>query len=80
MTTLEQEMDLCDGCDGVETVLNEGEPLELHHVIPDDGFPHVPALFGCPCQPPLEWLEHDLAVVLHLDAETGELPRDRDDE
>jgi hypothetical protein len=70
----------CDGCDGVETILNEGEEVELHHVVPDDGMLHEPSLFGCPCNPRLEWHETDLAIVLHIDAETGEPVGDRPDE
>jgi hypothetical protein len=73
----------CDGCDGVETVLNDGIPTELHHVIPDDDAGHSPGL-DCKCDPGLEWLEFDLdyglAVVLHIDQDTGLPVGDRTDE
>lgn len=62
----------CDGCAGVELLLVEDEETELHHEIPDDGQPHV-ARLDCPCRPRLEWLDHGLATVAHVKANTGDL-------
>jgi hypothetical protein len=66
----------CDGCDGIQIVFNDGTETELHHAIPDDQAEHLADL-DCPCSPPLEWLEHDLAVVLHVDQDTGHPVPDR---
>jgi hypothetical protein len=59
-------VDECDGCDQVQLLDNAGYTIELHHLIPDDGAPHVPEP-DCGCTPRLEWLQHDLAVVEHAD-------------
>lgn len=59
----------CCGCDTVQTLTDpDGLLVELHHVVPDDGAPHVydPQ---CPCRPEFDRLETDLVVVAHRDAE-----------
>lgn len=54
------------GCDFVQIIEDLGERFELHHVIPDDGAPHVPDP-ECGCRPDIERVEYDLIVVGHLD-------------
>lgn len=59
------ELDEC-GCDAVQTLIEGDDRVDLHHVIPDDGAPHV-ADPDCPCRPHFERLETDLVVVEHQD-------------
>jgi hypothetical protein len=53
-------------CDSVQTVIDQGERFELHHVWPDDGAPHV-ADVDCPCDPRIDRVDYDLIVVDHQD-------------
>jgi hypothetical protein len=57
-------------CDFVQVIHDQGERIELHHVIPDDGAPHVTDV-DCPCGPDIERLETDLIVVDHLDQDAA---------
>lgn len=60
-----EELECC-GCDAVQELADEHGLVELHHVVPDDGAPHVydPA---CPCGPRFDRVEADLVVVVHRD-------------
>lgn len=62
----------CD-CDYVEIVVDAGERFELHHVIPDDGAPHVASL-ECGCNPDIDRDGYQLIVVDHRDqdVDTGD--------
>jgi hypothetical protein len=62
------QLDEC-GCDFVQIIWDQGERIELHHVIPDDGAGHVEDP-QCPCRPEFERLETDLIVVDHRDQDT----------
>lgn len=55
----------CD-CDFVQVLIEDGLRVELHHVIPDDGAPHVEDP-DCPCGPDFDRLDIDLVVVEHRD-------------
>ena len=60
-----QATDEC-GCDFIQILMDAGERIELHHVIPDDGAPHIEDP-SCPCQPGFDRLETDLIVIDHRD-------------
>jgi hypothetical protein len=53
-------------CDFVQFLEEDGERVELHHVIPDDGAPHTNDT-DCGCNPVFQRLETDLVVVEHHD-------------
>lgn len=56
----------CCGCDFVQILADGDSRVELHHVIPDDGAPHVEDP-DCPCGPEFDRLETELVVVDHRD-------------
>lgn len=66
---LDDEVDCC-GCDFVQLLADDdGRQVELHHVIPDDGAPHVEDP-DCPCRPDFDRIDTDLVVIDHKDQDT----------
>lgn len=66
-----EEDDACAecGCDFVQIITDGDERIEIHHVIPDDGAPHIEDT-TCPCRPDFERLDTTYIVVDHRDQDT----------
>jgi len=75
---VQEECETECGCDFVQIIFDQGERFELHHVIPDDGAPHVEDV-ECGCKPGIERVEYDLIVVDHKDQDL-DLPLETEDD
>ncbi len=57
-------------CDFVQIITVGSVRTEVHHVIPDDGAPHVEDV-ACPCRPDIDRIDTRLVVVDHRDQDPG---------
>jgi hypothetical protein len=66
----------CDdecGCDFVHHTVIDGRPVQIHHVIPDDGAPHSDTS-ECGCGPDVRRVSDDLMVFDHVDQDAPDEP------